>query len=243
MGLLDRFKKPQPQSTAPVTSAPVAPSGIISFVKEAAVSLEKQGAAEERAAVYLVADHSGSMTQFYIDGSMQDLAEKVLGMSANLDDDGIVPVVFFESRAHRPVEVGLDNYEGWMQRAHQSIPWGSTNYVSAMDAVAKHYRGSKAKDPALVIFQTDGQPDSTTAVEKALRDYSGQPIFWFFVGFGPGAVYLNGLPHLARRTFGNVGVFQAGSHPKSVSASSLYEVLSMEFSRMLNDARVQGVLR
>jgi hypothetical protein len=219
------------------------PDGMISLVKQAAVSLEKHGAGKEKAAVYLVLDHSGSMDGFYGIGAVQDLAEKALGMSANLDDDGHVPVVFFESSAHSPQVVGLDNYQGWVQRAHQSVPYGSTNYGGAMDAVVKHYRKSGAIDPALVIFQTDGRPDSEAAVERKLREYSAEPIFWFFVGFGSGAGYLNTLPGLSGRTFSNVGVFQCGADPQEVSAGSLYEALTMDFARMLGEARAASVLK
>jgi uncharacterized protein YegL len=233
-------KQADDQATAQGT--PVA-DGMISLVKQAAVSLEKHGADKERAAVYLVLDHSGSMDGFYGSGAVQNLAEEALGMSANLDDDGQVPVVFFESSAHNPQVVDLGTYQGWVQRAHQSVPYGSTNYGSAMDAVVKHYRKSGATDPALVIFQTDGQPDSEAAVERKLREYSAEPILWFFVGFGDRAGYLNTLPGLSGRTFDNVGVFQCGAHPQSVSAASLYETLTMEFARMLRQARAASVLR
>ena len=61
-------RKPQQPATATPASQN-SPSGLVSFVKQAAVSLEKTGASGERAAVYLVADHSGSMDNFYNNGS------------------------------------------------------------------------------------------------------------------------------------------------------------------------------
>lgn len=236
MKFFDKWKK-APSTQTQSTAAASAPSGLVSLTKQAAVSLEKNHLSGQRAAVYLVADHSGSMDRFYTNGDMQDLAEKVLGMSANLDDDGTVPVIFFERNAHRAQEVGLDNYQGWIQQAHQTIPWGSTNYVSAMDAVVRHYKHCGAKDPALVVFQTDGEPDNPLGVERKLREYSKLPVFWYFVGFGQHTQYLNTLAHLTGRQYNNVGVFLTGARPKSVSASSLYEHLSMEFARMLQEYR------
>lgn len=218
------------------------PAPMISLVKQAGISLEKHGASGEKAAVYLVLDHSGSMQGFYDSGAVQKLAEEALGMSANLDDDGIVPVVYFETNAHKPQEVGLDTYQGWVQQTHPHIPWGFTNYAGAMDIVVKHYKKSKAKDPALVIFQSDGKPDSEAAVARALREYSDLPICWFFVGFGEGAGYLNTLLVLGGQKFNNVGVFQCGVSPEAVSVGSLYERLTMEFARMLRDMRAAGVL-
>lgn len=84
-------------ATAPANSSPAA--GLINLTKKAAVSLQKAGLTGQRAAVYLVLDHSGSMTGFYRGGDVQRLAEQALGLSANLDDDGSVPVVYFGSQA------------------------------------------------------------------------------------------------------------------------------------------------
>lgn len=66
--------------------------GLVSLYKTAAVSLAKHQVGGRRAAVYLVLDRSGSMRPYYRDGSVQHLAEQVLALAANLDDDGVVPV-------------------------------------------------------------------------------------------------------------------------------------------------------
>ncbi len=46
--------------------------GLVSLAKTAAVSLDKHGLTHQRMAVYLVLDHSGSMSRFYADGSVGD---------------------------------------------------------------------------------------------------------------------------------------------------------------------------
>ena len=48
---------------------------------------------------------------------MQHLAEQVLGLSANLDDDGIVPVVLFSSRVDLISDISLDNHGGRVDAA------------------------------------------------------------------------------------------------------------------------------
>ncbi|MET8472109.1 VWA domain-containing protein [Streptomyces sp. NPDC006422] len=223
------------------------PAGLVSLAKTAAVSLEKQGLAEERAAVYLVLDRSGSMRRYYKDGSMQHLAEQALALSVNLDDDGVVPVVFFDSRAHSPVDIGLDDYHGRIEKLHEALGhMGTTNYAAAMDAVVDHYLASGSKDPAFVIFQTDGSPDSRRAAEKTLCKAAGLPIFWQFIGYGDDEFrFLRKLDELAvpkKRAVDNAGFFAAGKDPRLIPDGVLYGQLMGEFPEWLAAARAAGIV-
>src|ERR1044072_3144333 len=132
-----RSKKPvpAPSGSGPAISLDRVRSGLVSRTKAAAVSLDKQGLTGQRAAVYLVLDHSGSMGGFYRDGSVQRLAEQALGLSANLDDDGTVPLIYFGTDAERPIEVSLTGYAGIIDRTHTAVRWGTTDYAAAMRAV------------------------------------------------------------------------------------------------------------
>ncbi|MCD0483422.1 VWA domain-containing protein [Streptacidiphilus sp. ASG 303] len=218
---------------------------LVSLYKAAGVSLAKRGVAGQRAAVYLVMDHSASMQGFYRDGTMQHLAEQALGLSANLDDDGVVPLVFFSSGVDLVAEIGLDNHRGRIDRLHRSLGWGGTRYVPAMRAVIDHYRESGAVDPAFVIFQTDGDPFDRRRTRRLLRASSSLPIFWQFVGFGSSSAlgFLRGLDTLRRRVVDNAGYFGAGTDPRGVSDTDLYDRLMVEFPDWLVAARTAGILR
>lgn len=150
--------------------------GLVNLYKAAQVSLDKAGVMGRRAAVYLVLDHSASMHGFYRNGTMQHLAEQALGLSANLDDDGRVPLVFFSHRVDLVTEIGLDTYQGLIDRLHGGLDWGGTSYAPAMQAVIDHYRSSGATDPAFVIFQTDGEPSDRRGTRELLRASSSLPI-------------------------------------------------------------------
>ena len=216
--------------------------GLVSLAKTAAVSLEKQGLAGQRAAVQLVLDHSGSMSGYYADGSVQRLAEQALGLSVNLDDDGAVPVIFFGSYVEQYDDARLDNYTGLINQLHSRVHWGSTDYVAAMHAAIKEYQSSQAVDPGLVIFQTDGEPDDRRAVERALVQASGLPIFWAFVGFGGRVEFLERLDDLAGRTVDNASFFHARD-PHRMSDAELYDGITREFAGWLTAARAAGILR
>ena len=221
--------------------------GLVSLYKQAAVSLEKRRLGGVRAAVYLVLDRSGSMRPYYRDGSVQHLAEQALGLAAHFDDDGRVPVVFFSTDVDGTAEVSLTDYQGRIGALHESLGhMGRTNYHLAMRAVVNHYRASGAKDPAFVIFQTDGGPTSRSAAERVLCESAELPLFWQFVGFGSDGFRflrkLDDLPVPARRAVDNAGFFSAGESPLALSDAQVYEQLTAEFPQWLAGARAAGVL-
>ncbi|WP_432110243.1 vWA domain-containing protein [Streptomyces sp. AA1529] len=224
--------------------------GLVNLYKTARRSLESAGLEGQRAAVYLVLDRSGSMRPYYKDGTVQHLAEQTLGLSANLDDDGVVPVVFFSTEVDGTAEVGLDAYEDRIGALHDSLGhMGRTNYHVAMQAVIDHYTASGATDPGLVIFQTDGGPTSRAAAEHVLCTAARLPLFWQFVGFGdPDSKQfdflrkLDELPVPATRMVDNAGFFPAGRAPLTLSDDALYRSLLSEFPSWLTAARQAGIL-
>jgi hypothetical protein len=181
------------------------------------------------------------MLPFYEDGSVQRLAEQALALSANLDDDGVVPVTYFSSTATAPFDVRIDDHEGVIARTHPEAPWGGTDYCAAIQAVLAHHTDAGEATPAFVIFQTDGAPDSEAAVEKALRDCSTLPVFWAFVGFGRSVSFLRRLDTLAGRAVDNASFFHA-KRPLRVSDEELYDGLTHEYADWLAAARAAGIV-
>ncbi|MBM9510459.1 vWA domain-containing protein [Actinacidiphila acididurans] len=222
--------------------------GLVNLYKSAAVSLAKREVGGQRAAVYLVLDRSGSMRPFYRDGSVQHLAERTLALAANLDDDGVVPVVFFSTDVDGVAEISLDAYRDRINPLHEGMGrMGRTNYHLAMQAVVDHYQSCGATDPAFVVFQTDGSPTSKAAAEHVLCMAASLPIFWQFIGFGNDEFRflrkLDELPVPQRRVIDNAGFFAAGTWPKAVSDEDLYDSLLEEFPSWLAAARDAGIVK
>ncbi|WP_371556700.1 VWA domain-containing protein [Streptomyces longwoodensis] len=223
---------------------------LVDLYKSAAVSLTEHRLTGERAAVYLVVDHSGSMRPYFRDGSVQALADRVLGLSAHLDDDGRVPVVFFSTDIDAVSEIALDDHEGRVARIAAGLGhMGKTNYHLAMDAVIDHYLDSGATAPALVVFQTDGGPMNKLAAERYLCKASTLPLFWQFVGFGDRGSRqfdflrkLDELPVPSQRAVDNAGFFHAGPDPRAVSDADLYDRLLGGFPQWLAAARARGIV-
>ncbi|TXC97921.1 VWA domain-containing protein [Streptomyces sp. ISID311] len=249
--------KPTPAAAAATdpkaadTTAPTTPPALDSLVKSAAAVLDKHGLATQRAVVYLVLDRSGSMRNYYKDGTVQNLAEQALGLSARLDEAATVPVIFFSTDIDGTADLDLTHYEGRIAELHAGLGhMGRTNYHWAINAVVEHYKKSGSTAPAFVIFQTDGAPTSKPAAEKALCEAAGLPIFWQFLGFGDpdakGFDFLRKLDDLTvpeRRAVDNAGFFHAGRDPRSLSHDELYQQLMVEFPEWLAEARSAGILK
>ncbi|AZQ34093.1 VWA domain-containing protein [Streptomyces cyaneochromogenes] len=224
---------------------------LVSLYKTAGVSLRKHGLDGARAAVYLVVDYSGSMKPYYKDGSVQALADRVLGLSAHFDDDGTVPVVFFSTDVDAQTEIALADHRGRIERIVAGLGhMGKTSYHLAMDAVIDHYLDSGSTDPALVVFQTDGGPINKLAAERYLCKAARLPLFWQFIGFGDPESkqfdYLRKLDDLSvpdKRVVDNAGFFHVGAEPRKVSDAELYDRLVGEFPKWLVAARAQGIVR
>ncbi|MFF0591735.1 vWA domain-containing protein [Streptomyces antibioticus] len=224
---------------------------LVGHYQHAGVSLTKHGLDGQRAAVYLVVDYSGSMKPYYQDGSVQALADRVLGLSAHLDDDGRVPVVFFSTDVDAVTDIALADHRGKVERIVAGLGhMGKTSYHLAMDAVIDHYLDSGAREPALVVFQTDGGSINKLAAERYLCKASRLPLFWQFVGFGDRGSKqfdflrrLDDLPVPAKRAVDNAGFFHAGSDPRKVSDAELYDRLVGEFPKWLVAARAAGIVR
>lgn len=224
---------------------------LVGLYGSAKVSLEKRGMSGTRAAVYLVLDYSGSMKEYYKDGSVQALADRVLGLSAHLDDDGRVPVVFFSTDIDAVTDIALENHHGRVDEIVAGLGhMGKTSYHLAMDAVIDHYLDSGSTAPALVVFQTDGGPISKHAAERYLCKAAKLPLFWQFIGFGNKRSsqfdFLRKLDELAvpaKRPIDNAGFFHAGSDPRTVPDSELYDRLVAEFPQWLAAATAQGIVR
>ena len=190
--------------------------------KQAATSLAKHGVVADGQGgvkVRLVLDHSGSMHPWYRAGAVQRLTEQVLALAAALDDDGMIEVWYFSDNVSRVYTLSLrpgtpEYYEGWVDRTHEREPWGMTNYVAPINATARYRREYSETEPSLVIFQTDGGPNSRRAASEALRAVSGEDVFYAFIVFGDeksdAADYMRSLDTLDGRTRDNASAYIAG---------------------------------
>lgn len=254
---------PEPAASAPSASVPaaapiptpapepVAPLGKIDLLKrKVSISLEKKNIAHEKARVAVVFDASGSMSQLYTKGTVQRAFERILAVSARMDDDGIMDVWFFATKMMRAPSVTERDYEDYVKKTYpgptmkSKLGFGNNEPVVIEDIIKKYTKEDRDdRTPTYIIFFSDGGIYETKKISKLLIEHSDKPIFWQFVGLG-NANYgvLQQLDDLRGRVVDNADFFALDDLDR-VSDEELYDRLLNEFPSWLREVRAKGILK
>ncbi|MEJ8303217.1 VWA domain-containing protein [Saccharibacillus sacchari] len=245
---------PTPQTPPPTPARapePSVPLGKIDLLKrKVGISLEKKNIAHEKARVAVVFDASGSMSHLYKKGTVQSAFERILAVSAQMDDDGILDVWFFATKMMRAPSVTEHQYEDYVKKTYagpsmkSKLGFGNNEPV-VMEDIIKKYTQEDPDDrtPTYIVFFSDGGIYETKKISKLLIKHADKPIFWQFVGLG-NANYgvLEQLDDLKGRIVDNADFFALDDLDR-VSDEELYDRLLNEFPGWLKEVRAKGILR
>lgn len=212
--------------------------------EKSGIALGKRGLAGIRAQALLVLDHSGSMYQDYASGAVQTLVERALGFSLQIDVDGTVPVIPFDSRILPTVNVGVDNYAGVVDREiWRGRDMSSTNLAAALRVVKRE--AEHTQTPIFCTVVTDGEPDNRPDTTNIVCDLSRYPVFVKFLALKPVA-YLNELDDLdgSKRLLDNVDAKPSTADLDLLSCSDLQfaDAMADEWDSWIVAAQKAGVL-
>lgn len=216
---------------------------LVSLVKPLVFELKKKNLETTVARVGLVLDISGSMSQRFKNGTVQEIVNKTLPLAVQFDDDGELDFWYYGTTARRMKSVNLDNYTEAVPADWKRLMMelgGRNNEPTVLKMVVDAYKNTKV--PAYVLFITDGGVNHKKEIQNIITEASHLPIFWQFVGVG-GQNYgiLERLDTMTGRYVDNAGFFALDDF-KKVSNEELYARLLEEFPKWLEDIRKKGMI-
>ncbi len=212
---------------------------------KAGVALSKRGLSGIRAQAVLLLDHSGSMRPDYKSGAVQELVERALGFALQIDADGTVPVIPFDSQLWPTTDVTLVNYRGIVGDGKTGI-WrngqmGTTRIDLALGALRQMAQTTDFPIFALVV--TDGNPDFRRPTTEVVVDLARYPVFVKFLALRdvPYLAELDDLPP-SRRLLDNVDT-KAFPSLAGVTDMEFAEAMADEWDSWLAAAQVAGIVQ
>lgn len=207
------------------------------------ITLKKGLGETVKSRVALVLDYSYSMDDFYKQGFVQRLVERLFPMGLRFDDNGAIDIYLFHNDSYYLGEITEKNFDGFINReVMRKFTMGGTEYAPVIKDIVKKYTSEKG-DPAYVMFITDGdnsygdKPKATDAIVKA----SKETIFWQFIGIGSASFdYLEGLDDMEGRYIDNANFFCAKDFEK-MSDEELYNKMMDEYPSYLKEAKSKGM--
>ncbi|KQT99582.1 VWA domain-containing protein [Sanguibacter sp. Leaf3] len=257
-----------PPPAPPAPAVPATPDGVRSVPGEQRLSFEKRqrldlrkrevakvlltkGAPTARARVVMVIDKTGSMRRQYSTRVVHRVVERMIPVAIQLDDDGSLEAYLYGSSFARLPDVTVEQADEWsdtflhLDGTHGGISYrrigGYNDEIPIMSEVLSTLR-QRDPMPTLVLFFTDGGFSQRGPITELVRQASGLPAFWQFVGIGR-ANYglLTALDELEGRVVDNVGFFELDDID-AVADSELYARLLGEFPDWLRAAHAAGIV-
>ena len=220
---------------------------LVNLAKKATISLEKRQLQQLTAKVALVLDASGSMNRQYKQGRVQEVVNRLLPLAVSFDDDQALDCWAFARDPQYLGEIGLSNYEGFIDNAHGGWrKWALgprvNNEAEVMKAVTDFYQKDGLDVPVYVLFISDGGVSDNRGITKIMTEAAKLPIFWQFVGLGGrGYGILKKLDDMTGRVIDNCSFFELDDLD-DISEEALYENMLEEFPSWLKEARKIGLI-
>lgn len=253
MGLLDKLfgKKPSGHATyvptpEPTVQEPVAITVPIDMSKHAEnlgkvlsdmSKNSKVDMSKHTARVAMVMDYSGSMSNLFRNGSVQDTITRLLPIALKFDDNGELESWLFSSHKTRLAAVTLKNYENYVKNVvnRSGMSMGGTYYAPVLKDVVTYYKDIEPSTiPAFVIFITDGENSDESATDQIIRELSNYNMFVQFIGIGNEDFnYLKKLDNLSGRNSDNTGFIKVSDMNK-LTDEQLYTEILRQYKDWLN---------
>ncbi|WP_029926357.1 VWA domain-containing protein [Nocardia otitidiscaviarum] len=232
------------KGTGPAVARDVVEYAGVDLVKKfdkAGVSLSKAGLDGIRAEAVMILDHSGSMRRGYTGGMVQTLVDRALAFALQIDGDGKIPVIPFDSQLWPTVEVRLDSYQGVVDREiFRPNQMGGTTLAPALRVVLDMAREATA--PIYLVIVTDDDPHDRDAVTAVLRELKRYAVFVKVLTLVP-APFWDRLDRQAVPGLVDNLNAQRVTDPTAMSDLAFADVMVDEWRTWVDAATTAGILR
>ena len=250
MGLFDKLfgskntgvvdTAPTTQNTAPVMKIDMSKHS--ENLNTVLIDMSKSGKTNmtsHTARVAVAMDYSGSMSNMFANGSVQDVITRLLPIALKFDDNGELESWLFSEGYERMAPVTASNYEGYVKNVMMKarMYMGGTNYAPVLNDIVKYYKDKHPSNiPAFIMFITDGDNWDESATNAIIRELSNYNMFVQFVGIGNGSSfrYLKELDNLSGRKHDNTG-FIAVKDMNKMDDQQLYTEMLRQYNEWLNN--------
>ena len=191
------------------------------------------------ARVAIAMDYSGSMSNMFSNGEVQDVVTRLLPIALKFDDNGELESWLFSDDYERMAPVTINNYQNYVKKVMMNarMRMGGTNYSPVLNDMVKYYKNlHPSTTPAFIIFITDGDNWDEHETNAVVRELSNYNMFVQFVGIGTGSSfsYLKSLDNLSGRKHDNTG-FIAVKDMNKMDDKQLYTEMLRQYNDWLNN--------
>lgn len=215
--------------------------------EKVSIILDKRDIKHIPCQVKLAIDRSGSMSDLYDNGTVQDIVERVLAIGMNFDVDKSIDVWAFTEKSVAVTAATESNIDGYVNnQIVKKVGMGGTSYAPVMLDIIKNSKdsskkpgffsklfGKKSDDqvyPSLAIFITDGENDDPLDAEDAIYRSQNENIYWVLIGIGKST--FRSIQHLGDR-YPNAG-FLPINNISAIDDDDLYNgILCEEFAQWI----------
>ena len=251
MGFLSKLfggNKETQSVSAPVKTQEAAPEKVVIDMSKSKENLDKVlidmsksskiDMTKHTARVALAMDYSGSMSDLFCDGSVQDVITRLLPIALRFDDNGELESWLFSNDQERLKAVTEKNYENYVDKVmfKAKMRMGGTNYAPVLEDIVAYYKDVEPSTiPAFIIFITDGENSDKAATDAIVRELSNYNIFVQFIGIGDENFrYLKALDDMEGRAHDNTG-FTAVEDMNKMTDEQLYTEILRQYKDWLNN--------
>ena len=189
------------------------------------------------ARVALAMDYSGSMSELYYSGAVQDVIDRLLPIALKFDDNGELESWLFSTGYDSLPAVNINNRVGYVTNTMREtkMTMGGTRYAPVLKDIVNYYKDKHPSDiPAFVMFITDGENSDPRDTEDIIRELSHYNMFVQFVGIGNEKFsFLENLDDLPGRETDNTGFIRVKDMGK-MTDEKLYTEMLRQYKDWLN---------